>query len=377
MGEKNESKFAERIFHFFYSMKITLKPIFKFFFFVLLFSFLSCRKDEEMIAEITNSGPHPYNLTIPGGFFPMPIPPTNPLTQEGVFLGRKLFYDPILSLDSSQSCASCHRQNFSFTDSTLLYSMGVNGVSGTRNAMPLFNLGWTTNGFFWDGGASNLESQVADPITNPIEMHETLANVVFKLQRNSEYPPLFEAAFGNAQISSAMILKAIAQFERTLISGNSRFDKWYRGEIGGFLTTQEMNGMNLFTNMQKGDCQHCHPLGNTFTDFQFRNTGLDSIAQDSGRYRITYLQSDIGKFKTPSLRNIEFTSPYMHDGRFSTLEEVIDHYNSNFKYPVNLDPALAHIPKNRLSNQEKSDIVAFLKTLSDFEFLTNPAHHKP
>ena len=129
--------------------------------------------------------------------------------------------------------------------------------------------------------------------------------------------------------------------------------------------------------MQKGDCQHCHPLGNTFTDFEFRNTGLDSIAQDSGRYRITFLNADIGKFKTPSLRNVEFTAPYMHDGRFNTLEEVIDHYNVNFKYTQNLDPALANIPKNRLSQQEKTDLIAFLKTLSDFEFLTNPNHKKP
>lgn len=344
---------------------------------ILCIAFFSCRKDDALLEAKVESGPTPYSISTPSGFFPILIPASNPLTVEGIYLGRKLFFDPILSKDSSQSCASCHRQNFAFTDSTTAYSVGVDGISGNRNAMPLFNLAWTENGFFWDGGATNLESQVAGPITNPIEMHESLANVIVKIQRSSLYPTLFKNAFGENQVNAANVLKAIAQFERTLISANSRYDKWLRNMPGGYLSQQEINGMNLYTDMQKGDCQHCHPLGNTFTDFEFRNTGLDSIPQDSGRFKITFIPSDLGKFKTPSLRNIEFTSPYMHDGRFTTLEEVLDHYNSNFKYAANLDPILANIPKNRLTIQEKKDIIAFLKTLSDFEFLTNPDFKAP
>lgn len=343
-----------------------MKNIFIPFVFLLPLLFVACDKNEEVTPSAT-----PYNLVIPEGLPPMNIPSTNPLTVEGVALGKRLFYDPILSRDNTQSCASCHLQDFGFTDPNQ-FSTGIDGIAGTRNAMPLINLGWQTK-FFWDGGANGLESQVLGPITNPIEMHETMANVVAKLNAHAEYPGLFNAAFGDGEISSQKIMRAIAQFERTLISGNSKYDKYMRGEV--LLTSQELNGKTLFEDMEKGDCVHCHSTGSTFSDFEFRNTGLDSIPVDDGRYLITLNPSDRGKFKTPSLRNIELTGPYMHDGRFQTLLECVEHYNTGFRYAENLDPNLFFAVKGRLSQQEMEDIVAFLKTLTDMEFVNNPAFH--
>ncbi|MFN4886309.1 MAG: cytochrome-c peroxidase [Bacteroidota bacterium] len=313
----------------------------------------------------------PYTLVIPQGLPTMAIPANNPMTYEGIALGKKLFYDPILSGDNTQSCASCHLQINGFTDPNQ-FSTGIDGVQGNRNAMPLINLGWQTK-FFWDGGANGLESQVLGPITNPIEMHEDLANAIAELSADADYPSLFKAAFGTEEITSQSIMRAIAQFERTLISGNSKYDKYMRGEVQ--LTQQELDGMNLFSDMDKGDCVHCHVMGSTFSDFEFRNTGLDSIYADAGRYIITLNENDRGKFKTPSLRNIELTAPYMHDGRFQTLLECVQHYNTGFHYSQNLDPNLFFATKGRMTIQEMEAIVAFMKTLTDTEFITNPAFH--
>jgi cytochrome c peroxidase len=334
--------------------------------FVIPLLFVACDKGEDEVPAAT-----PYTLVIPEGLPPMNIPASNPLTVEGVALGKRLFYDPILSRDNTQSCASCHIQENGFAENSQ-YSTGIDGIEGNRNAMPLINLGWQTK-FFWDGGANGLESQVIAPITNPIEMHETMANVVAKLNADAEYPELFKAAFGNAQVSSQNIMRAIAQFERTLISGNSKYDQYMRGET--FLSSQELNGLSLFTDMEKGDCSHCHSLGSTFSDFEFRNTGLDSIPVDEGRYLITMNQGDRGKFKTPSLRNVELTAPFMHDGRFQTLLECVQHYNTGFRYSANLDPNLSFAIKGRMTQQEMEDLVAFMKTLTDTEFVNNPAFH--
>jgi cytochrome c peroxidase len=334
--------------------------------FVIPLLFVACDKGEDEVPAAT-----PYTLVIPQGLPPMNIPSNNPLTVEGVALGKRLFYDPILSANNTQSCASCHVQENGFSETTQ-YSTGIDGIEGNRNAMPLINLGWQTK-FFWDGGANGLESQVIGPITNPIEMHETLANVVAKLNATDEYPELFKAAFGSAEASSQNIMRAIAQFERTLISGNSKYDQYMRGET--FLTSQELNGLSLFTDMEKGDCSHCHSLGSTFSDFEFRNTGLDSIPVDEGRYLITLNQGDRGKFKTPSLRNVELTAPFMHDGRFQTLLECVQHYNTGFRYSANLDPNLSFAVKGRMTQQEMEDLVAFMKTLTDMEFVNNPAFH--
>ncbi|UPT69168.1 MAG: c-type cytochrome [Sphingobacteriales bacterium JAD_PAG50586_3] len=273
------------------------------------------------------------------------------------------------------SCGSCHKQQFAFVDSTLQYSTGIDNIAGTRNAMPLFNLGWSTKGFLWDGGATDLESQVIGPIQNPVEMHESLPNALSELNNHPQYPLLFKAAFGTDSITIPLVMKAIAQFERTLISANSKYDLYLRGEAT--LTPQETNGLQLYSDMAKGDCNHCHVLGSTFTDFEFRNTGLDSIAVDNGRYLISLNPNDKGKFKTPSLRNIALTAPYMHDGRFGTLEQVLDFYNTGFHYPSNLDANLQTAVKGRLNPQEMQDLIAFLNTLTDTEFINNPNHSKP
>jgi cytochrome c peroxidase len=343
-----------------------MKKIIVAFIFIAPLLFVACDKGEDEVPAAT-----PYTLVIPQGLPPMNIPSNNPLTVEGVALGKRLFYDPILSANNTQSCASCHIQETGFSETTQ-YSTGIDGIEGNRNAMPLINLGWQTK-FFWDGGANGLESQVIGPITNPIEMHETLANVVAKLNATAEYPELFKAAFGSAEASSQNIMRAIAQFERTLISGNSKYDQYMRGET--FLSSQELNGLSLFTDMEKGDCSHCHSLGSTFSDFEFRNTGLDSIPVDEGRYLITLNSNDRGKFKTPSLRNVELTAPFMHDGRFQTLLECVQHYNTGFRYSANLDPNLSFALKGRMTQQEMEDLVAFMKTLTDEEFVNNPAFH--
>jgi len=325
--------------------------------FVFPLLFVACDKCEDETPAATS-----YTLVIPEGLPPMDIPSNNPLTVEGVALGKRLFYDPILSGNNTQSCANCHLQEYGFTDPNQ-FSTGIDGIHGDRNAMPLINLGWQTK-FFWDGGANGLD---------PIEMHETMANAVAKLNGHAEYPELFKAAFGISEVTSQNIMRAIAQFERTLISGNSKYDQYMRGEV--LFTTQELNGKTIFEDMDKGDCVHCHSTGSTFSDFEFRNTGLDSISIDEGRFRITLNESDKGKFKTPSLRNVELTGPYMHDGRFQSLLECVQHYNTGFHYSANLDPNLYFAVKGRMTQQEMEDVVAFLKTLTDMEFVNNPAFH--
>lgn len=333
--------------------------------------FFACKKEEPTEEEVVASTTTPYPLQVPSSLPPMPIPADNPLTVEGVALGKKLFYDPILSGNNTKSCASCHRPDYAFTD-FLSLSIGVGGQFGTRNSMPIINLAWQPQ-FFWDGGAADLESQVVGPIQNPVEMHEFLPGLIEELANHEEYPALFSAAFGSDSITVPRLMKAIAQFERTLISGNSRYDRYVQGQEP--FTPQEILGMELFSDMSKGDCNHCHTLGSTFSDFAYRNTGLDSIPVDDGRYLITLNEADRGKFKTPSLRNIAQTAPYMHDGRFSTLMQCVEHYNTGFHYAENLDANLEFAQKGRMTQTEMEAIVAFLLTLTDDEFLTNPAHH--
>jgi cytochrome c peroxidase len=335
--------------------------------------FAACKIDPKSDLFDGHNHTH-YNLNIPAGLPPMIIPADNPMTVEGVTLGRKLFYDNILSANNTQNCGSCHQLRNYTVDSNLAFSTGVDGIQGTRNSMPLFNIGYAKN-FFWDGGANSLESQVIGPITNPIEMHETMANVVDKLQKHPEYPSLFKKAFGTDVISSKYIMYAVAQFERTIISANSKFDKWQKGEAT--LTAEEERGRLVYLDANKGDCTHCHSYGSTFTDFDYRNTGLDSIPVDRGRYLVTLNNADDGKFKTPSLRNIAKTPPYMHDGRFENLLECIEHYNKNFHYTRNLAGELKTAVKGRMSEQEMQDLVAFLNTLTDEEFIKNTALDKP
>ena len=313
--------------------------------------------------------PTPMPLAVPSlfsQFLPAPmIPQDNPQTKEGVALGKKLFYDPILSKDGTQACADCHAPEFSFTDSAR-FSTGIDGIKGTRNSMPIINVAWNPNEFFWDGRAPSVEDQAFGPVVNPIEMHNTWPRAVDSLQADADYPEMFFQAFGTRTIDSTLVVKALAQFERTLISGNSKFDKYLRQEV--VLTSAEFNGYQIFMNENKGDCFHCHgsPQNPLWTDNDYHNNGLDATFSDIGLEAVTGDPNDRGKFKTPTIRNLVFTAPYMHDGRFATLEAVIAFYST---LPVT--PAVGHredfmVPLH-LSAAEQADLAAFLRSLSDQE----------
>ena len=337
---------------------------------------LSC--SSERLESETSYTPIPVNLNIPDVFqdriLPPVIPSNNPLTEEGIELGKKLFFDKKLSVNGSQSCADCHKPSNSFTDARQ-YSIGVDNIQGTRNSMPLFNLAWNYDDrFFWDGRELSLERQVLDPITNPIEMHNTIANLVQELQIDSEYPEMFLKAFGTEIIDSVLIGKAIAQYERTIISANSKFDKYLLGQTT--LSIQEEEGFNIFMDEDRGDCFHCHGNENNplWTDNKFHNNGLDNNFSDLGLGAVTGNPNDNGKFKTPSLRNLEFTAPYMHDGRFSTIDEVINHYSEGLQDSQTVDPLMKMVSQGgvQLSFEEKANLKAFLLTLSDYDFISNP-----
>jgi cytochrome c peroxidase len=303
------------------------------------------------------------------------LPADNPLTHEGVALGRQLFHDTRLSINGTQSCASCHEQTHAFADARR-FSLGAQQQVGKRNAMPLFNLAWQ-QGFFWDGRAATLREQVLMPIQDKHEMNETLENVVAKLRADADSTAAFHRAFGSAEITPERLAKALEQFLLTLISQESRFDRAARKVAE--LTESEKRGLQLFVTefdpkrgLRGADCFHCHG-GTLFTSQSFANNGLELTDDDIGRMAVTKNAADQGKFKTPSLRNIARTAPYMHDGRFATLEEVVEHYNSGVRRSATLDPNLAKHPEAgmQLTAQEKADLVAFLKTLTD-ETFTGP-----
>ena len=313
----------------------------------------------------------PYRFRLARGF-PIPELPTDPpLTNEGVALGKRLFHDPLLSGTSRQSCSSCHQIAHALSDSRR-FSEGASGSLGTRNAMPLFNLAWKDS-FFWDGRAPSLRVQALQPIQNPIEMHESLPNAIAKL-KTANYGPLFQAAFGTAGITEERLGIALEQFLLTKTSYRSRFDQAARGE--GELTDQEKRGFELFMTeydprrgLKGADCFHCHG-GAFFTDHRFHNNGLRDD-DDRGLESVTGRPTDRNRFITPSLRNIALTAPYMHDGRFQTLEAVINHYNSGLHRSSTLDPNLAKHPPGGLGlgREDRTALVAFLKTLTDPQFL--------
>ena len=313
--------------------------------------------------------PTPLYLEVPKGW---PKPnydfSKNPLTEEGFQLGRNLFYDTILSRDNTISCASCHLQATGFTHVDHELSHGIDGEIGTRNSMTLMNLAWSKS-FMWDGGVNHLDVQPLNPITSPIEMDETLSNVVAKLQKTDKYQALFLAAFGDTKITGQRVLKALSQFELQLISSNSKYDKVMRKEEN--FSDQEQNGYKLF----KTNCASCHnePL---FTSDKFERNGiaLDTTLNDIGRQRITGNTKDYLLFKVPTLRNIQFTYPYMHDGRFKKLTDVIKHYNSlenNKNLPKQLQKPM------HLSDNERVDLITFLHTLTDKNFLFNQRFSYP
>ncbi|HNQ13674.1 MAG TPA: cytochrome c peroxidase [Bacteroidia bacterium] len=329
---------------------------------ISLLSFISCQRDPSL--EIAESEKE-IKFYVPQGFPPAHYQFTNnPITQKGFELGRSLFYDPILSKDNTISCGSCHQLHAAFAHSDHALSHGINGLFGNRNSPALFNTAWWTS-FFWDGGVNHIEVQPIAPITNPVEMDETLANVIAKLQAHPNYPSRFNQAFGSDSITSQNMLRALAQFMGAMISADSKYDKYIRQENGVTLTNAELNGMNIFN----AKCATCHtpPL---FTDFSFRNNGLyATFPVDSGRARITGDVNDIGKFKVPSLRNIVVTKPYMHDGSINQLADVLEHYNSGIQSSATLDPLLSS--GISLSNQEKSDLLSFLATLTDYTFIND------
>ncbi len=301
-------------------------------------------------------------LKIPKGF-PKPFYDfsKNKLTPEIFTLGRKLFYDPILSKDSSISCSSCHQRIAAFAHIDHALSHGINGLFGKRNVPALQNEIFR-DAYMWDGGVNNLEVQPINPITNPIEMNEKLIDVVAKLQRNPEYEKLFKMAFGDTLISSERLLKSLTQFTGLMISADSRYDKYKRGE--DTLSKSEISGMKIFGER----CANCHS-GELFSDNSYRSNGLkpDTSLKDLGRSAITGSATDNYKFKVPSLRNVEMTYPYMHDGRFRNLNQVLDYYAAGNFPNENADKSLEKTVG--MTQQEKSDVVAFLKTLTDKTFL--------
>ena len=332
--------------------------------------------------------PKLYVVAVPVGFPPLSVPADNPMTVDGVRLGRFLFYDPILSKDSTMSCFSCHLPPGGFTDN-LAVSTGVEGLPGKRSAMSLENVAFYNNGLFWDGRAHTLEEQALKPVEDPLELNVPWETVEARLRRHPDYPALFRKAFGisdSGEMTRDLAAKAIAQFERILVSsGTSKFDrKFLKKEIGVDFTEAEYNGFDMFFDIEgsplpDAQCFHCHntPL---FTTNEYFNNGLQEAATlddfpDPGRGAITGKRIDNGKMRAPSLRNVMLTAPYMHDGRFATIEEVLDFYNEGIHFADNLDENL--LPPLNLSPAMKADLIAFLKTMTDTTFINNPAFKNP
>lgn len=308
----------------------------------------------------------PWEVKLPSNL-PKPVYSLNdnPITEKGFLLGKKLFYDGNLSSNGIVSCGFCHQQPSAFTQHGHDVSHGVNDRLGKRNSLAISNVIWQKT-FFWDGGVNHLDFVPLNALENPVEMDETLENVLRKLNQSEKYRIAFREAFQVEEIQSAQFLSALSQFMATLISANSRYDKYVRNE-GGQLSGQELSGLAIF----KQKCSTCHAT-DLFTDGSYRNNGISNdFRYDKGREEITLNVNDRGKFKVPSLRNIEYTDPYMHNGSFYTLEEVLDHYTDGVKDSETLDPVLKQNAKLgiTLNEQEKKDIVAFLKTLTDHEFL--------
>jgi len=337
-------------------MRITLA-------FALVTLFVSCQ-DENQEPPISD-----FSVFEVPAHFPDPVYDFdgNPITEEGFELGRKLFYDKRLSRGSQVSCGSCHAQVHAFADHGVPLSVGVDGREGRRNSPGLYNLAWT-EAFMWDGGINHIEVMPIAPITDSVEMDISLADLLDYLQSETEYPQEFETAFGSTEITTTKLLNALAQFQGSIVSDGSRYDQYLKGQY--IPTEEQMRGMELFD----VNCSGCH-AGVLQTDFSYRNNGLDADFSDLGRGRITQNPADNGKFRVPSLRNVALTNPYMHDGRFFTLEQVLDHYSEGITASATLDPALANgIP---LTEEEKEDIIEFLYTLSDFELLRDLRFSEP
>lgn len=311
-----------------------------------------------------------WGFYVPEGF-PEPVYKleNNAQSTDRFVLGRALFYDPILSSDNTISCASCHAQVHGFADHNTTFSAGVGGALGTRNSPTIVNMAWAKS-FMWDGGVNHIEIFSLAPITNPLEMNETMLNVVNKLNASEDYKKQFKKAYGTSVITDQLLFRALSQYMMLIISDQSKYDHYLKGKAS--FSTSEKSGLNLF----REKCASCHqePL---FTDNTFRNNGIDEVFDhDAGRFLITLNENDKGKFKVPTLRNVAITYPYMHDGRFYTLNQVLDHYASGVKASATLDPHLTNggIP---MTSQEKADIISFLKTLTDYQLMQNTNLQEP
>ncbi|MCB9284444.1 MAG: cytochrome C peroxidase [Lewinellaceae bacterium] len=351
----------------------------------------ACNKDPLGDLEHIPYAPQPYSMPEMPYFFPeMEIPADNPQTVDGVALGRYLFYDPILSADSTIACASCHRQEYAFSNH-LEVAVGIEGRLGTRNVPSLVNVGYMSKGLLWDGRRKSVETLVLHTIPDPVEMDFTVEGVVARLKNHPDYPERFRKAFGikeTGDISGELIGQAIAQFVRTLVSYQSKYDyaNWDRGAETQFFSESELRGKLLFTTEPSIDpfsphpgCSHCHNNTALLTTNEFLNNGINPALApadfpDPGLGGITNKPIDYGRFKVPTLRNIEMTAPYMHDGRFKTLEEVLNHYSSGGHYSYNVDPNIIAFP---MSEQDKQDLIAFLKSMTDEKFLQENAFGNP
>lgn len=356
------------------------------YFAILTLIFVACKKDDPTEdPTVVTYDPTPYNLEYASHFPPPDIASDNELTVQGVKLGRMLFHEEMLSRDGSQSCASCHNQNTGFSD-TAQFSIGVNGLPGGRQAMTIANLAWNSNGFFWDGRAPLLRDQSLLPIQDELEMDETLENVVTKLSASQEYKDQFMRAFGSESITPEKMSLAMEQFMNSIISMDSKYDRFLNGtetlteseERGRLLFFTEYNP--FFPDASGADCQHCHS-GVNFENDEYMNNGLDTEENiaDDGRMNVTEDPNDKGKFKVPSLRNIALTPPYMHDGRFETLTEVLEHYNNGIQTAPTTDPALMATQETglMLTEQDIADLVDFLETLTDYSFSANSEYGSP
>jgi len=375
--------------------------------FLLMVLVSSCSKQDTNSPSSTTTPDDPVVTNIPKTPGSIPIPPDNPQTDAKAELGRHLFFDKTLSVDGKESCAGCHQVSYGFSD-IFPTSLGMNGQRGTRNAPALANVAYNTI-FTWDGRFKSLEEHAPGPIFNSVEMGNNFSttardtvpngynsgpgpndtNFLFKRLNNrgidkvgKAYADLFIAAWGSSEIgpkgvSLDHIAKSIAAFERTIISTQSDFDRYNNGEYTVFTGTKEgqqaLRGMKLFMDANGANCISCHS-GYNFTDQQFHDNGIgiNSSTNDQGRFNISKKDADIGKFKTPSLRNIALSAPYMHDGRFASLQEVVNSYNLGGKNPTsNTD---ARVRKLNLSDQDVADIVAFLKTLTDNNLASNKSN---
>jgi cytochrome c peroxidase len=330
----------------------------------------------------TNAGT-PYRFPELALFPPVPPELKAGVTNEGAELGRYLFYDPLLSRDSTISCSNCHHQKNAFSDSGNLFSTGINGKKQTRNTPALFNLAWQPY-YFYDGRAQSLMEQVAHPIRSEKEMNMDWTLLLKRLSVNKFYRKKFRTVFGSSSPDSTQVKNALTQFLYTLLSHRSKFDKFF--EHKAKLTDEEFRGFRTMMNQTRGDCLHCHPVdGNALmSTYRFSNNGLDTVTDanaynDKGRGAVTGKSSDNGKFKIPSLRNIALTAPYMHDGRFKTLEEVLDFYSTGVHKCANIDSKMEYAYQGgvKLSEQEKKDIIAFLNMLTDSAFVSDPEFGSP